>query len=124
MASIQHPEHRFTVASVHLETLLGAPSKRTDQIEEVFSSLSSIEPLLVSGDWNTFSQRERDALSEVAKKHGLRDYTEKVGGTHPIMLWNMKLDHTVGRGFEPWASGVVSDAQGSDHWPLWFTTEL
>ncbi len=122
--SILHPQRRFDVVSVHLETMLGGTSKRIDQMEKILLELSSDRPVVVSGDWNTFSPAEREALSEAAEQNKLMEYTETIEGTHPIGFWNMKLDHTIGRGFDAWEAGVVSEAEGSDHWPLWFTTEL
>ncbi|MBM75950.1 MAG: hypothetical protein CMK59_11170 [Proteobacteria bacterium] len=123
-ATVQHPQKNFDVVTVHLETLLGGSKYRTEQAQFVFEQLSVVRPVLVSGDWNTFSKQEIEDLERAAKQHALVDMTKHIVQTRPAWMGTWKLDHTFGRGFKNWRAGVVLEAKGSDHLPLWHEVEL
>lgn len=88
----------------------GSFRKHLAQIEEAIRTHSG--PLLLAGDFNTWSPGRLKALRDLARRAGLRSvYPEGDGRILP-------LDHVFSRGVTVREARLVNESRGSDHKPI------
>lgn len=80
------------------------------QIEEAVRAHSG--PMLLAGDFNTWSPGRLEALRALARKYGLRSVSPS--GDERML----PLDHVFVRELDVRAARLVNDSQGSDHKPI------
>lgn len=80
------------------------------QIEEAVRAHAG--PMILAGDFNTWSPGRLEALRALARKYGLRSV--KPSGDDRML----PLDHVFVRELDVRAARMVNDSQGSDHKPI------
>lgn len=86
------------------------------QIEESVRAHSG--PMILAGDFNTWSPGRLEALRELARKHGLRPVSPS--GDERML----PLDHVFVRELNVRAARIVNDSRGSDHKPIELVLDL
>ncbi len=111
---------QMPVYSVHTETFWLGQRRRGDQIQ--FLS-EQIDPdyayVLAGGDFNTLTPGSVTALEERLGQVGLERVSAVAGETVGLGGVGLKLDHLFARGMSIIETGVVEEAEASDHQPLW-----
>lgn len=73
-------------------------------------------PLILAGDFNTWSPQRRRILTQAVDRMGL---TRVPVAARKLVHFNQVLDHVFYRGLELVAARPLLDIKGSDHVPLW-----
>lgn len=102
----------FTLGSSELATQLQA-------IREVIDEHSG--PVILAGDFNTWTSTRMQVLRQLADSHGLQAVTFK--SQQPSGRFGHQLDHIYYRGLTPLGSRVT-ELKSSDHYPLTATFRL
>ncbi len=107
--------------SVHTETVTLPWKQRVQQFEHLASAAASWsgEHVVVGGDFNTATRRGVAVLSGLMGEIDLDHVSKGAGSTFQRASRDWPLDHIFARGFSTAEQGVVKDAEGSDHLPLW-----
>lgn len=103
-----------SVHAINFETT-GAFKRQMDQIEAEVSRHQG--PLLVAGDFNTWSKSRNTYLCKMVKRLGLRE-SEYINGDARMSFKGLFLDHVYTKGIEVKSAEVVSTSTGSDHKPF------
>ncbi len=121
MATVSVDGSKVQAASVHLETAILPLRLRMAQVATMVDRLAdgTPEPLVVGGDFNTASIRSVRRTDAAMADAGLIRLTS--AGTPTFRRFNREftLDHLYGEGVKVRDSGVLPDAEGSDHFPIW-----
>jgi len=75
--------------------------------------------VLAGGDFNTLTPGSVAALDEHLGQVGLERVSVGAGETFDVGGVGLKLDHLFARGMSVLETGVVEEAETSDHQPLW-----
>ena len=103
-----------SVHAINFETT-GAFKRQMDQIEAEVSGHQG--PILLAGDFNTWSKSRNHYLSRMVKRLGLRE-SEYINGDSRMKFKGHYLDHVYTKGIEVKSATVVSTSTGSDHKPF------
>jgi endonuclease/exonuclease/phosphatase family metal-dependent hydrolase len=116
------------VGNVHTHTLLFGNEVRLDQMESVAENLDDRFAYgIVGGDFNTDSRYIVREMERIFRKAGFTRATKNIGPTHKqdlLGLVDLELDHLFVRGMEVVAAGKVTDADASDHLPIWLSVRM
>jgi endonuclease/exonuclease/phosphatase (EEP) superfamily protein YafD len=114
------------VYSVHTETVTLPWKQRVQQFERLASAAASWsgEHVVVGGDFNTATRRGVGLLSDLMSGIGLERVSSGAGPTFRRAGLDWPLDHVFARGMSVVDTGVVREAEGSDHLPLWVRLAL
>ena len=111
---------QMPVYSVHTETFWLGQRGRGDQIKFL---AEQIDPdyayVLAGGDFNTLTPGSVAALDERLGQVVLERVSAGAGETFGVGGVGLKLDHLFARGMSVLETGVVEEAETSDHQPLW-----
>jgi endonuclease/exonuclease/phosphatase family metal-dependent hydrolase len=116
--------------SVHTATVVLAQEKRMEQAQTVVDSLSSVTtPIIIGGDFNTVIEYEVTLLQRLFRRAGFQRARPPGGATVDRTLLKLTrqqpvLDHIFYRGLDLRHSGIVAQADASDHLPIWATFDL
>lgn len=113
------------VYSVHTETYWLGGDERSDQIDTLLEDLLvDYEYMIVGGDFNSLTPDSVEALEDRFKSVGLARSSAGVGPSMRISGIGLSLDQIFTNGFQIVQSGVLTDADSSDHNPLWVELEF
>ncbi len=108
------------VYSVHTETFWLGSQGRNDQFAYLADRYGpDNEFVIAGGDFNTVTPASRASLDERFQQVGMLRVSEGAGETKSIGSVGFTLDHIYARGLYPLATGVVDQAEASDHKPVW-----
>ena len=108
------------VYSVHTETFWLGSQGRNDQFAYLADRYGpDNEFVIAGGDFNTVTPASLASLDDRFRQVGMERVSEGAGETKSIGAVGFTLDHIYARGLSPLATGVVSDAEASDHKPVW-----
>lgn len=112
--------HEVPVYSVHTETFWLGSQGRNDQFAYLADRYGpDNEFVIAGGDFNTVTPASRASLDERFQQVGMLRVSEGAGETKSIGSVGFTLDHIYARGLYPLATGVVDQAEASDHKPVW-----
>ncbi len=118
-------KHKVRAISVHLSTLVVKQAGRLEQAAAVRDSLvPESGPVIIGGDFNSGTDWEEVLFRRIMRKTGFReapvplDRTAR-GGPLDLIGHKLKLDHFYYRDLDFVSAGGCSDAQASDHFPIW-----
>lgn len=103
-----------SVHAINFDTT-GAFKRQMDQIEEVVSKHQG--PILLAGDFNTWSNARNTYLGKMVKRLELRE-SEYINGDARLKFKGHFLDHVYTKGIVVKSAEVVSTSTGSDHKPF------
>jgi endonuclease/exonuclease/phosphatase family metal-dependent hydrolase len=116
------------VVNVHTHTLLFGNEVRLDQMEHVAENLHERFSFgIVGGDFNTDSEYIVREMERIFSKAGFTRATKGIGPTHKqnlLGLGDLELDHIFVKGMDVVSVGKVTDADASDHLPIWLSVKL
>jgi endonuclease/exonuclease/phosphatase family metal-dependent hydrolase len=127
VADLELGRRHVRAASVHLSTMIADIFDRVDQAEAAAASLAADSlDVVMGGDLNTVSSFEASRMRRALRRQGLRELNLPAGVTATrkllgLTLVGLRLDHLYYAGLTPGAAGIASDAQASDHLPIWAT---
>ncbi|MEX0799341.1 MAG: endonuclease/exonuclease/phosphatase family protein [Bacteriovoracaceae bacterium] len=85
------------------------------QLDQVFEKISQHKgPVILAGDFNTWTKRKMRTLKERAAKHLLKEVTYPNGDKRKSFMGN-PLDHVFVRGLKTLSSQIVETKEASDH---------
>lgn len=121
MATVVIDDVPVQAYSVHTETVTLPWKQRVLQFQHLADAAASWrgEHVVVGGDFNTATRRGVGVLTELMDGVNLDRVSAGAGSTFKRASLNWPLDHIFARGFLIAGRGVVKDAEGSDHLPLW-----
>jgi len=112
--------HEVPVYSVHTETFWLGSQGRNDQFAYLADRYGpDNEFVIAGGDFNTVTPASRASLDERFRQVDMARVSEGAGETKSIGTVGFTLDHIYARGLYPLATGVVDEAEASDHKPVW-----
>jgi endonuclease/exonuclease/phosphatase family metal-dependent hydrolase len=112
--------HEVPVYSVHTETFWLGSQGRNDQFAYLADRYGpDNEFVIAGGDFNTVTPASRASLDERLRQVDMARVSEGAGETKSIGTVGFTLDHIYARGLYPLATGVVDEAEASDHKPVW-----
>jgi endonuclease/exonuclease/phosphatase family metal-dependent hydrolase len=121
-AHVSAADMDLTVCSVHAEIPTLTGKKRLAHFDELaLASAAWPEAAVVAGDFNTITARSYRKLLRRMQKRGFDGASHGSGPTLRRNGIRYTLDHIFTRGFVKDRAGVVLEAPGSDHDPLWVT---
>jgi endonuclease/exonuclease/phosphatase family metal-dependent hydrolase len=113
------------VYSVHTETFWLGSQGRNDQFAYLAEQYGpDNEFVIAGGDFNTVTPASLASLDDRFRQVGMERVSEGAGETKLIGAVGFTLDHIYARGLNPIASGVVNEAEASDHKPVWVDLSL
>ena len=113
------------VYSVHTETFWLGSQGRNDQFAYLADRYGpDNEFIIAGGDFNTVTPASLESLDDRFRQVGLERVSEGAGKTKSIGGVGFTLDHIYARGLNTLANGVVSEAEASDHKPVWVDLSL
>lgn len=115
---IEGSESELLAINVHAINFVstGSFKKHLAQIDEAMRSHAG--PMMLAGDFNTWSPGRLKALRELARRNGLRPVYPEGDGRM------LKLDHVFTRGLTVRRANLVNDSRGSDHKPIELELDL
>jgi endonuclease/exonuclease/phosphatase (EEP) superfamily protein YafD len=114
--------HRLLVINLHMVNFTLGMEDFAAQIEALSPLLLAHEgPLLVAGDFNTWSESRRAHVEAFMAEHQLS--AVKFTPDHRTTIWSMPLDHLYLRGLRPLEAKTIA-VETSDHNPLLVTLEV
>ena len=117
---VQFTNQSALVYSVHTETVWLSQAKRADQIDALLADIDPDEQyVIVGGDFNTVTQEDVQNLAEQVEQANLKRASEGAGYTFDPGGVELQFDHLFARGMSAVKSGVISNTEASDHFPLW-----
>lgn len=130
-ASVEVDGTTVSAISAHLETAYMSRRRRVVQAQTVAQHPRANEPVatVIGGDFNSASPLAVRATDRVMAAAGLERATKRSPETFRRFALPFTLDHLYARGPQAKpltvkASGVVSSATASDHYPIWTDVEL
>lgn len=123
-ATVELPDQKWRVYSVHAETRLSF-DKKIEQYKAVLQDLSQYPanmPAIVMGDFNTWEPNAAGKIIKLFTEAGMRTpFDGESTFKQKILLVPIKfrLDWVWLRGLEAASYGIDRDVKVSDHWPLW-----
>ena len=128
-ATVEMPNHRWRVYSVHAETRIKMGNK-LNQYKAVLDDLGHFRadmPAIIMGDFNTWEPNADGKVRKLFIDAGLKTpfgdnstFRRKVVFV-PVEL---KLDWVWLRGLEAATFGIDRRVEVSDHWPLWTNVKM
>ena len=128
-ATVEVPDRRWRVYSVHAETRIKIGNK-LEQYKAVLDDLAHFPagtPAMVMGDFNTWEPyahgKVRKLFSDAGMKTPFKDnstFRRKV----LLVPVELKLDWVWLRGLEAATFGIDRKVEVSDHWPLWTNVKM
>lgn len=128
-ATVEVPDRRWRVYSVHAETRIKIGNK-LEQYKAVLADLAHFPagtPAMVMGDFNTWEPyahgKVRKLFSDAGMKTPFKDnstFRRKV----LLVPVELKLDWVWLRGLEAATFGIDRKVEVSDHWPLWTNVKM
>lgn len=119
-ALVDMGDAQMPVYSVHTETFWLGQRGRGDQIKFLSEQIDpDYAHVLAGGDFNTLTPGSVAALEKRLSQAGLERVSAGAGETVGLSEIGFKLDHLFARGMSVLETGVVQDAEASDHQPLW-----
>jgi endonuclease/exonuclease/phosphatase family metal-dependent hydrolase len=116
------------VYAVHTEVYTAPRHYRQEQVQAVVDDIqaqNSALPIIVGGDFNTATRRGIVRMEQQFATAGLTRASKGAGSTvakfGPTAI---AADHLFSRGLRIVARGAVSEAQASDHYPVWLEATL
>ena len=125
-ATIDLGSQRLRVVNVHLETRI-TPQSRAQQIRAVLAHSASTSdlPLIVLGDFNTFTRRHTRTMFDLMQEAGLdTPLPGDVATFQKLFVVRWALDWIWLREVSPVTAHVESRIKASDHRPLWIDIDL
>lgn len=121
-AQVRVDEVDLTVCSVHTEIPTLRGKKRQAHHDKLAAASADwLDAAVVAGDFNTITAGAYRKLLRRMQAHGFMGASHGSGPTLRRTGIRYTLDHVFTRGFVKRQSGVVTEAPGSDHDPLWVT---
>jgi endonuclease/exonuclease/phosphatase family metal-dependent hydrolase len=114
------------VYTVHAETRT-TNERRIEQFQSVLDDLArhaKIERAAVMGDFNTITDDDVNATSELFKDAGFQTPFSNREPTWKTFIIKLKLDWVWLRGLRALDYGINRRVGLSDHWPLWVNVRL
>ena len=113
------------IVNAHLETRI-TPKARAEQMQALLAnSVDDNEPMIILGDFNTFTARHTRTMTELMQQQG---FDTPMGGDvatfRTFVLLRLKLDWIWLRGIPPLATQVESNIKVSDHRPVWVDVDI
>ena len=111
--------------SVHLSTPIVGLDGRLEQATAIRDSLvSDSGPTIIGGDFNSGTTWEETLFRRVVRKVGFREARIPLdrtvhGGPLDLLGYKLKLDHFYYRDLDFVSAGGNSEANASDHFPIW-----
>ena len=110
------------VANIHGVNFTLGSSDLTAQLQEIQGLISVHDgPVILAGDFNTWSNARMDVVRKLASAHDLQSVSFQ--RQQPAGHFGHQLDHVYYRGLIPLHSGVT-EVKSSDHYPLSVTFSL
>ncbi len=116
--------------SVHTETFWLVARKRANQIKTLLKDVQrscaeqECQYVVIGGDFNSMTPGSIADLDRLFNSAGFSRATEGLGNTVNVSYINLALDHIYTQGLAVLESGKVTEAQASDHFPLWIRAKL
>jgi endonuclease/exonuclease/phosphatase family metal-dependent hydrolase/uncharacterized membrane protein len=109
------------VYSAHTEIYTATRAHRDAQVAAIVNDVGlGNSPVIVAGDFNTVSRRSIQRLTAQFDAIGLRRITAHAGPTVAKLGGKpTAADHVFVRGFRKLAVGIITEANASDHFPVW-----
>lgn len=128
-ASIDLNETTLHLYSVHLETIKMRRKKRKEQLQYILDHAlahDSDDPVIISGDLNSFFKKDRNQFQELIEEYGYAWESEKLDYTSEAFfgIFKKPIDHIYARGIEVDTIGVITHATASDHYPVFATINI
>ena len=123
-ATVELPDQKWRVYSVHAETRLSF-DKKLEQYKAVLQDLAqypSNMPAIVMGDFNTWEPNSEGKIIKLFTQAGMRTpFGDQSTFKRKVLMVPIKfrLDWVWLRGLEPASYGIDREIEVSDHWPLW-----
>ncbi len=115
-------DRRLLVINVHAVNFSVGLVDFETQVKALEPLLSHhIGPLIVAGDFNTWSSNRSRSLNEFMAKHQLTPVS--FAPDQRTLFWNLPLDHVYLRGLDVVEASAI-EVQSSDHNPLLITVEV
>ncbi len=128
-ATVELPDQKWRVYSVHAETRISV-DKKLEQFKAILQDLAQYPatmPAIVMGDLNTWQANADTKTIKLFTEAGMRT---PFGGHSTfkrrilIMPIEFRLDWVWLRGLEAASYGIDREVKVSDHWPLWTNVRL
>jgi endonuclease/exonuclease/phosphatase family metal-dependent hydrolase len=124
-ATIQICSEEFVAYSIHTEPVFTLPQFKVDQYTAVLNDVDfKARHVIVGGDFNSFTKTEIEKMEQRYREAGFERASLAAGPT--FARWGIRFspDHVFAKGFVIVDVGKLSEAQASDHLPLWVTMTL
>ncbi len=119
-ATIRIHNREITAYSIHTEPVFTLPQFKVDQYTAVLKDINSqVAHVIVGGDFNSFTKAE---LEKKEKHFREADFQRaSIGVGHTFTRWGISFspDHIFTKGFVIHQVGKLSEANASDHLPVW-----
>lgn len=120
-ARVHTPSATILAYSAHTETAILPPEQRQEQLAALLQDVPSDGgPVIITGDFNTITPLERQALRQQMARAHLQWLSAAAGPTTHAP--GLAMDYIFARGFHVEATGVVPST-ASDHLPLWVVAQ-
>lgn len=127
-AVIQVDRSEILVASVHAEVPWLTDTQRMDQMETIVKNIPvDSKYVVVGGDLNTLNIESVKSAEKILGHAGLSRVSKGVGSTvkgDPTGVLGPELDHIYARGMILVKNGKSTNADASDHFPIWVQLEI
>ncbi len=118
-ATLDTPEGRLVVYSVHTETPWLGPAARLEQVEAIVDDAADVdEQLAIGGDFNTLEERSIEETVELFGARGFTWATRSVAPSTTSPVGSFNLDHVFVRKLEA-RFAKTQPSSASDHQPIW-----
>jgi endonuclease/exonuclease/phosphatase family metal-dependent hydrolase len=119
---------RLRAVSLHASTIIVSDEWRVRQVRAVLDSISALPgPMVIGGDFNTVGREDTQGVLEEMGRAGFARLTPRGNTVRSFWLKligsSRVLDHIFHRGLDPRRAGVYSEAEASDHYPVWAVFE-
>jgi endonuclease/exonuclease/phosphatase (EEP) superfamily protein YafD len=120
--SIGGTDEKLIVANIHMINFSLSTSDYSEQINRLYDVLQHHDgPLIVSGDFNTWSDKRMHIISNIMLELGL--VAVEFDNDHRLTVFGNTLDHVYFRGLET-VRANTEDVESSDHNPMMITFRI
>jgi len=125
LADLEVAGRPLRTVSVHMATPITPLEDRVDQAAAVIEAVAGTSgPVIVGGDLNTATDHGRVLILREFRKARLLPPAPPTTPTIRKRIWlrpdlELALDHILTRGLVAGSSGVIREAEASDHLPVW-----